>query len=111
MDISQAEYITIDKHPFLRLIIDGKEALIGDFKWSILELGLVQLRSRNPLVDWETSLPKIQIPDTKETDPFEFKGYTNNPAIIEMAHEFWKAINYLEGKKFNNGPVPIPKIT
>lgn len=109
MDISAAEYITIDRHPFLRLIIDGKEALIGEFKWSILELGVVPLRSRNPDVDWDTILPEIHIPATEETDPLELKGFTNDPTIIEMTHTFWKSINHLDGKKFSNGPVLIPK--
>ena len=103
MDISEAEYITIDKHPYLRLIIDGKEALIGDFKWSTLELGVVPLRSRNDEVDWEAILPEIHI------QAMDFKGYTNNLTIIEMTHEFWKAINHLDGKTFKNGPVTIPK--
>lgn len=109
MKILAAEYITIDKHPYLRLNIDGKEALIGDFKRSILELGVVPLRSRNAEVDWETILPEIHIPATAGTDPIDLKGFTNNPTIIEMTHEFWKAINHLDGKKFSNGPVPISK--
>jgi|GEM_PF-3185488 len=109
MNITKAEYVTIDKHPFLRLLIDEKEALIGEFKWSTLKLGVVQLRSRNPEVDWENLLSEIHIPATEETDSIDFKGYTNNPTIIEMTHEFWKAINHLDGKRFINGPVLIPK--
>ncbi len=102
MDITKAEYITIDQHPFLRLIIDGKEALIGDFKWSLLELGVVPLHSRDPDVNWETILPEIHIPATEYTDSIDFKGFTNDPVIIQMAYEFWKAIN---SNKFSDGPI------
>lgn len=108
MNVTQAEYIRIDDHPFLRLIIDDKEALVGDFKWGILKLGYVPLHSRMEGVSWEKLLPEIHIPATEESDSIDLKGFTNDPLILKMAHSYWNAINQLEGEKFEEGPLSVP---
>jgi hypothetical protein len=111
MNITEAEYIKIDGHPFLRMIIDGKEALVGDFKWPILQLGFVPLHSRDPEVDWSKILPPIILPRPEsEGEPLKLEGFTGDPIIISMAHDFWKAINHLDGKKFIEGPIQINKL-
>jgi hypothetical protein len=106
MNITKAEYLLIEGHPFLRLKIDGKEALIGEFKYSILECGYVPLSSRDPNVDWGEILPEGYIPDYNMT----LTGFTNDPVILKMTHSFWKAINYIDGEKFKEGPVLIPQL-
>jgi hypothetical protein len=99
MHITQAEYINLDGYPFLRMIVDGKEALIGQFKWPLLEKGYVPLHSRDEKVDWSQILPVIHI------DGIDLEGFTDDPVIIEMARKYWKAINHLEGESFKIGPV------
>lgn len=106
MNINRAEYVWIDRRPFLRLMIDGKEALIGEFKWSLLELGYVPLHSG--AVNWEELLPEIHIPANEDHDSIELRGFTNDPVVIKMARSYWKAINHLDGEKFSEGPVLIP---
>ena len=108
MNINNAEYITIDAHPYLRLVIDDKEALIGELKWSIRELGYVPLTCRDFKVDWSEILPTIHVPATQTRREFTLKGFTDDPIIVKMAHAYWKAVNHLDGEKFEKGPVPIP---
>ncbi len=110
MNINEAEYISLEKHPYLRLIIDGKEALIGDFKKSILDLGYVPLRSRDPAVAWETLLPTIYIAPTESQSELELQGFTNDPIILKMSHTYWNAINHIGEEKFTLGPISIPNI-
>lgn len=105
MNITYAEYKIINEYPYLRVIIDGKEAIIGNFKKSLLDLGYVPLKSRE--VAWETLLPKIHLNTQNDSEPIELKGFTNDPKIIELAKKYWKAINHLDGQKFEEGPITI----
>ena len=108
MKICNAEYIFINKHPFLRLEVDDKKALIGELKWSMVEAGYIYLSSSESDVNWETILPEIHIPASETMNELNLKGFTNNPTIVAMARDYWKAINHLDGKKFQEGPVNIP---
>lgn len=105
MNITKAEYIRIEGHPYLCLQIDEKEALVGEFKYSMLLEGCIPLRTRDPNVNWDELLPEIKLPGFETS----LRGFTNHPVIIAMAQEYWKAVNRLEGQKFHEGPVPIPK--
>jgi len=106
MHVSQAEYITIKEHPYLSLTIDGKEALIGDFKKSLLDKGVVPLRSRILEVNWSLLLPKITLVQRSDP-PLILEGFTKDPVIIKLAQDYWNAIN---GDGFVNGPIPIPDL-
>jgi hypothetical protein len=101
MKITEAEYITIDDNPFLRLVIDEKEALVGDLKGLLLDDGYVPLISRHRDVDWSQILPPIVIRVNEET--FTLYGCTDDPVIVKMALNYWKAVN----DTFVEGPINI----
>lgn len=104
LEITEAQYVTINDHPFLRLIINNNEALIGDFKYSLLQRGFVPLTSSNANVDWEKILSPILLPDG-----FELKGFSCDPIIIKMAKDFWKASNDMAKlDDFDGRDIPIP---
>jgi hypothetical protein len=105
MKISKAEYILLDGRPFLRVVIDGKEAIIGNIKWSVLQLGYVPLTSRDPAVDWDQILPKASLPETEKENAVDLTGFTDNINIVKLATKYWNAINSLNGEKFVEGPV------
>jgi len=109
MKIENARYQYIEKHPVLLVDIDGKEALIADFKHSVLELGYVPLASRDPSVDWEKILPKVKLPATENHFEVTLTGAISDPIVLSLAEEYWKTINWVEGRKFQEGPVPIPE--
>lgn len=110
LKVEKADYIFIDKFPMLRLIVNGKEALIGDFKAAILNLGYVPLASNDPEVNWSQLLQPVVLPKTEEHRELTLEGFTSDPVIIHMAKEYWKAINWVDGRKFKEGPVPIPNL-
>ncbi|MBA3237110.1 MAG: hypothetical protein H0T62_02015 [Parachlamydiaceae bacterium] len=108
MNITKAEYIAVDGHPYLRVIMDGKEAIIGDLKLTVLEMGYVQLESSDKDVNWTEILPPIKITFKDSDQEHILRGFTNDPVIVKMASIFWNAINNIEGEKFKVGPIPIP---
>lgn len=108
MKIENARYKYIDQHPVLFVDIDGKEALIADFKYSILEIGYVPLASRDPNVDWNKILPKVNIPATENHFEVTLTGATSNAVILSLAEEYWKTINWVDGREFKEGPVEMP---
>jgi hypothetical protein len=105
MKISDAQYILIDGHPFIKMKLDGKEAMIGEFKYSMLELGCVPLFSRDITVNWEAILPPIRIYEQQSKRELILRGCTNDPGVIAIAHTYWKSINNLEGLSFHEGPI------
>lgn len=110
MKITKAKYIINDGYPALVLVIDGKEALIGDFKKDLLDMGYVPLGSRELDVDWEETLPKIKLPKKSPYGDMVLKGFTNDHIILKLAHDFYNAVNHLEGKKFIPGDISIPEL-
>ena len=108
MNIESAEYVYIDNYPFLRLVIDNREALIGDFKYSIFLMGFVPLSSEHQSVDWRNILPRVTIPATKSTPELVLEGFTNDPTILKLTKEYIEAVNHTHGKKFKEGPVAFP---
>lgn len=107
-EIERAEYLYIDGYPTLSIIIDGKEALVEEFKHSILDKRYIPLVSRDETVNWSNILPEIAIQATANTPATTLRGYTDDPAVLELAHNFWKAVNNIDGKKFVPGPIDIP---
>ena len=109
MHISSAAYITIDRHPYLQLMIDqeGKqiEALVGDIKFSMLQLGYVPLTSRDPKVDWDELLPPIFVPEAPGRQALNLTGFTDDLTIVKLTRTFWEATN---SKGYKDGPVKIP---
>lgn len=110
LQIKKAEYIFNQNHPALILTIDGKEALIADFKKPILDRGFVPLGSRDVEVEWRNILPEVTLPaDNNNETEITLRGFTNDPVIIKLARDFYDAINHLNGKTFTIGEIAIPK--
>src|SRR5437016_2215573 len=73
-EIDRAEYLYLDGYPTLRIIIDGKEALVEEFKHSVLDKRYVALVSRDESINWSDILPEITIPATDTTPATTLKG-------------------------------------
>lgn len=110
LNIEKAEYISTDGHPFLLLMINGKETLVGEIKKELLDKGYVYLASTEEDFIWEDVLPKLTVPASEDFDEIELEGLTDDPVIVQMARDFWDATNFLNGKKFKEGSIDIPKV-
>ena len=117
MNVKAAEYIRNQGYPALVLRVEVEindrkkkkelEALIADFKKGLLDEGFVHLGSREVGVDWDEILPKKRI-DKDLGYGEELIGFTNDPVVVQLARDYYKAVNKEDGKVFKEGSVPIP---
>ena len=109
LDLQSAEYVLDQGHPELRLVIDGKSALVVEPNRSLLEAGFVYLVSFRAGERWEELLPPITLPVIPGLfdEPMTVEGVTDDPRIVRLVRDFVEALD--QPGAFQPGPLPLPR--
>lgn len=102
MKVEKAKYVTVDGRPLLDMVIDGKQARVGEVRQYVWSKGYVPLDSTDPHVFWEDLLPPVVLENGDK-----LRGCTNDPVVIELVSRYIDQLN--SGKPFQEGALPIPK--
>ncbi|MDP9352115.1 MAG: hypothetical protein M3P51_11310 [Chloroflexota bacterium] len=92
MNLEKVEYVALSGYPMLRLVINGREALVDSrMSPAIRKAGYVKL-----LGEWEELLPTTILPGDPEpggnSQPTPMHGLTNEPEILTAFDYFRKAV-------------------
>jgi len=102
-NIQQAEYIEQQGLPVLRLLIDGKEAILDTFSLNgtLVQLGYVYLGE-----EWEKRISAPLPADPADNRGEEqLRGFTTDPRVVALASTFLRDVSRGTARL---GPIPLP---
>jgi hypothetical protein len=98
LDLKEATWRGVGNcnYPALELKIGDKLAYIYQPDLKTIDDGFVYVDNLDGETDWKTLIPAIKLEESvakRHGLEVKQKGATNDPRIVQLAREFWEAIN------------------
>jgi hypothetical protein len=98
LDLKEATWRGVGNYnyPALELKIGDKLAYIYQPNINTINDGFIHIDNLDGETDWRTLIPAIELEESvakRHELEIEQRGATNDPRILQLAREFWDAIN------------------